>query len=148
MIFAGGVPLRAGDEVVGAVCVSGGVGTEDRAVAEARLLPARRRAVLHERCLGAIPMGPGQFEHGVVPFRGKRLSGSRADHSHDNGSIPQDIFLSMRQPGGQLVVLMFDRRPYVAHSLLAASPRASSGELLPRGYSARERHHPDHRQKM
>jgi uncharacterized protein GlcG (DUF336 family) len=35
MIFAGGVPLRAGDEVVGAVGVSGGVGKEDQAVAEA-----------------------------------------------------------------------------------------------------------------
>lgn len=35
MIFAGGVPLRAGDEVIGAVGVSGGVGKEDQAVAEA-----------------------------------------------------------------------------------------------------------------
>lgn len=35
MIFAGGVPLRRGDEVVGAVGVSGGLGTQDQAVAEA-----------------------------------------------------------------------------------------------------------------
>jgi uncharacterized protein GlcG (DUF336 family) len=35
MIFAGGVPLKRGDEVVGAVGVSGGLGKEDQAVAEA-----------------------------------------------------------------------------------------------------------------
>ncbi|MBW0088791.1 heme-binding protein [Pseudonocardia sp. KRD-184] len=35
MIFAGGVPLRIGDRVVGAVGVSGGSGEQDRLVAEA-----------------------------------------------------------------------------------------------------------------
>jgi uncharacterized protein GlcG (DUF336 family) len=35
MIFAGGVPLKSGDEVVGAVGVSGGMGKQDQAVAEA-----------------------------------------------------------------------------------------------------------------
>ena len=35
MIFAGGVPLKAGDQVVGAVGVSGGLGKQDQAVAEA-----------------------------------------------------------------------------------------------------------------
>jgi uncharacterized protein GlcG (DUF336 family) len=35
MIFAGGVPLRRGGEVVGAVGVSGGDGKQDQAVAEA-----------------------------------------------------------------------------------------------------------------
>ncbi len=35
MIFAGGVPLKSGDEVVGAVGVSGGMGEQDQAVAEA-----------------------------------------------------------------------------------------------------------------
>lgn len=35
MIFAGGIPLRHGDEVVGAVGVSGGSGKQDQAVAEA-----------------------------------------------------------------------------------------------------------------
>ena len=35
MIFAGGVPLKRGDEVVGAVGVSGGLGKQDQAVAEA-----------------------------------------------------------------------------------------------------------------
>lgn len=35
MIFAGGVPLKNGDEVVGAVGVSGGFGKQDQAVAEA-----------------------------------------------------------------------------------------------------------------
>lgn len=35
MIFAGGVPLRRGGEVVGAVGVSGGSGQQDQAVAEA-----------------------------------------------------------------------------------------------------------------
>lgn len=35
MIFAGGVPLKAGAEVVGAVGVSGGLGKQDQAVAEA-----------------------------------------------------------------------------------------------------------------
>ena len=35
MIFAGGVPLKNGDEVVGGVGVSGGLGKEDQAVAEA-----------------------------------------------------------------------------------------------------------------
>lgn len=35
MIFAGGIPLKRGDEVVGAVGVSGGSGTQDQAVAEA-----------------------------------------------------------------------------------------------------------------
>lgn len=35
MIFAGGVPLKRGDVVVGAVGVSGGTGKQDQAVAEA-----------------------------------------------------------------------------------------------------------------
>jgi uncharacterized protein GlcG (DUF336 family) len=35
MIFAGGIPLRRGDQVVGAVGVSGGLGKQDQAVAEA-----------------------------------------------------------------------------------------------------------------
>jgi uncharacterized protein GlcG (DUF336 family) len=35
MIFAGGVPLKQGDQVVGAVGVSGGLGKQDHAVAEA-----------------------------------------------------------------------------------------------------------------
>src|ERR1700759_252310 len=35
MIFAGGIPLKRGDLVVGAVGVSGGMGKQDQAVAEA-----------------------------------------------------------------------------------------------------------------
>jgi uncharacterized protein GlcG (DUF336 family) len=35
MIFAGGIPLKRGNEVVGAVGVSGGLGKQDHAVAEA-----------------------------------------------------------------------------------------------------------------
>ena len=35
MIFAGGIPLKRGDEVVGAIGVSGGSGEQDHAVAEA-----------------------------------------------------------------------------------------------------------------
>ena len=35
MIFAGGVPLKRGSDVVGAVGVSGGMGKQDQAVAEA-----------------------------------------------------------------------------------------------------------------
>ncbi|MFD6824647.1 MULTISPECIES: GlcG/HbpS family heme-binding protein [unclassified Streptomyces] len=35
MIFAGGVPLRQGDRIVGAVGVSGGSGDQDQTVAEA-----------------------------------------------------------------------------------------------------------------
>jgi uncharacterized protein GlcG (DUF336 family) len=35
MIFAGGIPLKRGDQVVGGVGVSGGSGTQDQAVAEA-----------------------------------------------------------------------------------------------------------------
>ena len=35
MIFAGGVPLKRGNQVVGAVGVSGGLGKQDQAVAEA-----------------------------------------------------------------------------------------------------------------
>jgi uncharacterized protein GlcG (DUF336 family) len=35
MIFAGGVPLKRGADVVGAVGVSGGLGKQDQAVAEA-----------------------------------------------------------------------------------------------------------------
>jgi uncharacterized protein GlcG (DUF336 family) len=35
MIFAGGIPLKKGDKVVGAVGVSGGSGVQDHAVAEA-----------------------------------------------------------------------------------------------------------------
>lgn len=38
MIFAGGVPLKQGDHVVGAVGVSGGLGKQDQAVAEAAAL--------------------------------------------------------------------------------------------------------------
>ena len=35
MIFAGGVPLKKGNQVVGAIGVSGGLGKQDQAVAEA-----------------------------------------------------------------------------------------------------------------
>ena len=35
MIFAGGVPLRRGESVVGAIGVSGGTGSQDDAVASA-----------------------------------------------------------------------------------------------------------------
>ncbi len=35
MIFAGGIPLKRGEQVVGAVGVSGGMGKQDQAVAEA-----------------------------------------------------------------------------------------------------------------
>lgn len=35
MIFAGGIPLRQGDQIIGAVGVSGGTGDQDTAVAEA-----------------------------------------------------------------------------------------------------------------
>jgi len=35
MIFAGGVPLKRGDVIVGAVGVSGGDGKQDQTVAEA-----------------------------------------------------------------------------------------------------------------
>ncbi|MBZ5583294.1 MAG: heme-binding protein [Acidobacteriia bacterium] len=35
MIFAGGVPLKRGEQVVGAIGVSGGMGKQDQSVAEA-----------------------------------------------------------------------------------------------------------------
>ena len=35
MIFAGGIPIKANDQIVGAVGVSGGSGKQDQAVAEA-----------------------------------------------------------------------------------------------------------------
>lgn len=35
MIFAGGIPLKRGERVVGAIGVSGGMGKQDQAVAEA-----------------------------------------------------------------------------------------------------------------
>jgi uncharacterized protein GlcG (DUF336 family) len=35
MIFAGGIPLKVGGQIVGAVGVSGGSGEQDQAVAEA-----------------------------------------------------------------------------------------------------------------
>jgi uncharacterized protein GlcG (DUF336 family) len=35
MIFAGGIPLKKSDQVVGAIGVSGGMGKQDQAVAEA-----------------------------------------------------------------------------------------------------------------
>lgn len=35
MIFAGGIPLKRGDKVAGAIGVSGGMGKQDQAVAEA-----------------------------------------------------------------------------------------------------------------
>jgi uncharacterized protein GlcG (DUF336 family) len=35
MIFAGGIPLKRGDQVIGAIGVSGGMGKQDQAVAEA-----------------------------------------------------------------------------------------------------------------
>jgi uncharacterized protein GlcG (DUF336 family) len=35
MIFAGGIPLKKGDKIVGGVGVSGGLGKQDQAVAEA-----------------------------------------------------------------------------------------------------------------
>ena len=35
MVFAGGMPLRSGDQIVGAVGVSGGTGVQDQTVVEA-----------------------------------------------------------------------------------------------------------------
>lgn len=35
MIFAGGIPIKKGDSVIGAIGVSGGLGAQDQAVAEA-----------------------------------------------------------------------------------------------------------------
>ena len=35
MIFAGGMPIKQGDKVIGAIGVSGGLGAQDHAVAEA-----------------------------------------------------------------------------------------------------------------
>ncbi len=35
MIFAGGIPIKKGDKVIGAIGVSGGLGAQDQAVAEA-----------------------------------------------------------------------------------------------------------------
>jgi uncharacterized protein GlcG (DUF336 family) len=35
MIFAGGIPLKRGNKVIGAIGVSGGSGEQDHAVAEA-----------------------------------------------------------------------------------------------------------------
>jgi uncharacterized protein GlcG (DUF336 family) len=35
MIFAGGIPLKRGGQVMGAIGVSGGLGKQDQAVAEA-----------------------------------------------------------------------------------------------------------------
>lgn len=35
MIFAGGIPIKKGDKVIGAIGVSGGLGAQDHAVAEA-----------------------------------------------------------------------------------------------------------------
>lgn len=35
MIFVGGIPLTRDDQVVGAIAVSGGIGEQDQAVAEA-----------------------------------------------------------------------------------------------------------------
>src|SRR5438445_11113612 len=35
MIFAGGIPLKRGEQVIGAIGVSGGMGKQDQAVAEA-----------------------------------------------------------------------------------------------------------------
>ncbi len=35
MIFAGGIPLKRGDAVIGAIGVSGGTGEQDQAVAQA-----------------------------------------------------------------------------------------------------------------
>ena len=35
MIFAGGIPIKKGDKVIGAIGVSGGMGKQDQAVAEA-----------------------------------------------------------------------------------------------------------------
>lgn len=39
MIFAGGVPVKIGEEVIGAVGVSGGTGKHDQAIAEAAAEP-------------------------------------------------------------------------------------------------------------
>ncbi|HTZ59129.1 MAG TPA: heme-binding protein [Acidobacteriaceae bacterium] len=41
MIFAGGIPIKRGGEVVGAIGVSGGMGKEDQAVAEAGAAAAK-----------------------------------------------------------------------------------------------------------
>ena len=44
MIFAGGIPLQRGGQVVGAVGVSGGTGAQDQAVAEAAAAAVLNRA--------------------------------------------------------------------------------------------------------
>lgn len=48
MIFAGGIPLKRGDKVVGAIGVSGGSGKQDQSVAEAG-------AAAFEQSAGASP---------------------------------------------------------------------------------------------
>ena len=49
MIFAGGVPLRRDGKVVGAIGVSGGMGKQDQAVAEAGAAAFEERPVLSSR---------------------------------------------------------------------------------------------------
>ena len=41
MIFAGGIPIKRGGEVVGAIGVSGGSGKDDHSVAEAGVAAAK-----------------------------------------------------------------------------------------------------------
>lgn len=45
MIFAGGIPLKRGDQVVGAIGVSGGSGKQDQTVAEAGAAAFEQSAV-------------------------------------------------------------------------------------------------------
>ena len=74
MIFAGGVPLKRGQAVVGAVGVSGGTGEQDHAVAEAGAaafrLPHREPALMEWAGLGR-PIRRPTTHHCAVAMHGR-----------------------------------------------------------------------------
>src|ERR1700749_775109 len=68
MIFAGGIPIKRGGEVVGAIGVSGGSGKDDHAVAAAGVAAAKagRRQISYHSVIGSQTLGP-PISH--VPLR-------------------------------------------------------------------------------
>ena len=97
MIFAGGIPIKRGGEVVGAIGVSGGSGKDDHSVAEAGVAAAtlsvghvekslaRKSCVQERRTAGpsaTLPGSPGQVapEFPTLPLSAEGVTQPEAHH--------------------------------------------------------------------
>ena len=89
MIFAGGIPLKRGGKVVGAIGVSGGgAGAQDQSVAEAGwpLSSCKTGSVTMASNRGVVYTGPGRVENQSIDYPGSRCRDRRRQaalrHAH------------------------------------------------------------------